>query len=110
MDQKAIFLIILGMALVTYGPRLAPAWLLSRRQMNPLLIRWLSFVPVAVLAALLLPGVLAPEGRVDVSWGNIFLWATVPCLILALRTKSFFGTVALGMLLIAGFRFFMAGG
>lgn len=107
MDQHTIFLVILGMAAVTYVPRLAPAWLLSRRELNPLLARWLSYVPVAVLAALTAQSVLAPAGSVDLSAGNLYLWAAVPCLILALRTRGFFGVVALGMGLVAGARFFL---
>ena len=48
-------LLILGMALVTYIPRVAPLLLLSSRQLNPHLMRWLEMVPPAVLAALLAP-------------------------------------------------------
>ena len=107
MDQHAILLAILGMAAVTYGPRLAPAWLLSRRELNPLLARWLSFVPVAVLGALTAQSVLAPAGSLDLSAGNLFLWAALPCFLLSLRTGSFFGVVALGMGVVAGARLFL---
>lgn len=107
MDQHTIFLVILGMAAVTYGPRLAPAWLLSRRELNPLLARWLSFVPVAVLGALTAQSVLAPAGSLDLTAGNLFLWAALPCFVLALRTKSFFGVVALGLAIVAAARFFL---
>ena len=107
MDQKLVFLVILGMAAVTYGPRLAPAWLLSRRELNPLLARWLSYVPVAVLGALTAQSVLAPAGSLDLSAGNLFLWASLPCFLLALRTRSFFGVVALGMGIVAAARFFL---
>lgn len=41
------------MALVTYLPRMAPLVILSRLKLPPLLLRWLGFVPVAVLAVLL---------------------------------------------------------
>jgi branched-subunit amino acid transport protein len=107
MDQTTVLLVILGMAAATYVPRLAPAWLLSRRELNPLLARWLSYVPAAVLGALTAQSVLAPTGSVDVSATNLYLWAAVPCLILALRTRGFFGVVALGMGLVAGARFFL---
>jgi branched-subunit amino acid transport protein len=107
MDQHLVFLVILGMAAVTYGPRLAPAWLLSRRELNPLLGRWLSYVPVAVLGALTASSVLAPAGSLDVSAHNLFLWAAIPCFALALRTKGFFSVVALGLAIVAGARFFL---
>ncbi len=107
MDQHTVLLVILGMAAVTYGPRLAPAWLLSRRELNPMLARWLSYVPVSVLGALTAQSVLAPTGSVDVSAANLYLWAAVPCFVLAVRTKGFFGVVALGMGIVAGARFFL---
>ncbi|HEY3315216.1 MAG TPA: AzlD domain-containing protein, partial [Bacillota bacterium] len=42
-----------GMALVTYLPRMLPLVVLSRFKLPPAVLRWLSFVPVAVLSALL---------------------------------------------------------
>ena len=48
-----LLLCILGMALVTLIPRVMPVTLLAGRELPPLLTRWLSFVPVAVMAALL---------------------------------------------------------
>jgi branched-subunit amino acid transport protein len=105
MDQKLILLTIAGMALVTYLPRMLPALALSSRRLNPWLERWLSHVPAAVLSALLIPSLLAPEGRIQASWDNLFLWAALPCFLLALKTRSFFGVVALGLGLVAGVRF-----
>ncbi|MCM0754976.1 AzlD domain-containing protein [Desulfovibrio aminophilus] len=107
MEQKVIALIITGMALVTYLPRMIPAMALSSRRLNPLAERWLSHVPAAILAALLAPSLLAPEGRIQASADNLFLWIAVPCFILAIRTKSFFGVVALGMGLLAAARLFI---
>lgn len=104
MDFQTLLLTVLGMALVTYLPRLAPAWVLSSRRLHPLVERWLSLVPPAVLAALLVPSLLAPEGHIDFSAGNLFLWAAVPTFLLAWKTKSFFGAVALGMGLVAAGR------
>lgn len=105
MDPKLILTTIAGMALVTYLPRVLPALALSSRRLNPWVERWLSHVPAAVLAALLVPSLLAPEGHVQASWDNLFLWAALPCFLLALKTKSFFGVVALGLGLVAGVRF-----
>ena len=50
-----LLLCILGMALVTLIPRVMPVTLLAGRELPPLLTRWLSFVPVSVLAALVAP-------------------------------------------------------
>lgn len=107
MDQQTIFLTILGMALVTYIPRLAPAWVLSSRNLPPAVARFLSFVPTAVLSALLLPSLVVTDGHLDASSQNIFLWAAIPTLLMAWRTRSFFGAVATGLVLVAGARLLM---
>jgi branched-subunit amino acid transport protein len=101
MDQTTIFLAIVGMGVVTYLPRLLPVWVLSQRTLPPLAVAWLRFVPVAVLAALLLPGLVMPEQRLDLSFNNLYLWAAIPAIVVAWRTRSFFGTVLVGMGLVA---------
>lgn len=106
MDQQTIFLTLCGMAAVTYLPRLLPALVLSSRRLPEWVERWLSFVPACVLAALLFPGVLAPGGSLDVSTDNLFFWAALPTCAVALATRSLFDTVAVGMAVVAGARFF----
>ena len=53
-----ITLVILGMALVTYLPRLLPALVLDRIQFPAWFNRWLKSIPYAALGALIFPGVL----------------------------------------------------
>lgn len=103
-------LLILGMALVTYIPRAAPLLLLSSRELNPLLMRWLEMVPPAVLAALLAPELLlrkdsAGEAQLFFGLDNIFLLAAVPTFIAGWLSKSFFATVAVGMGCVALLRY-----
>lgn len=107
MDQTTIFLTILGMALVTYLPRFLPAWLLSSRRLSPLVEAWLRQVPVAVLSAMLLPELVIRNQRLDFGPGNIFLLAAVPTILVAWKTKSFFGAVLTGMAAVAAARFFL---
>lgn len=104
MDQHTLFLTILGMALVTYVPRALPALALSSRTLHPAVRRFLSFVPVAVLAALLLPSLLVTDGSLHFGRENIFLWVSLLLLPFCVRTRSFFGTVAAGMALVAAAR------
>lgn len=51
-------LLILGMALVTYLPRLLPAIFLDRFQFPDWFQTWLKSIPYAALGALIFPGVL----------------------------------------------------
>lgn len=105
MDQRAIFLTILGMALVTYVPRLLPVWLLSSRSLPPLVIAWLRYVPVAVLAAMLFPAIVIRDSQVDLGLSNLFLWAAFPTLLVAWKKRSLFGSVIVGMIVVAVVRF-----
>jgi len=108
MGQTLIFLTILGMAVVTFVPRLLPAWLLSSRRLSPSVERWLGFVPCAVLAALLAPSLVLKDGALDLAPGNMFLLAALPTFIVAVKTRSFFGTVAVGMGAVALLRLLMS--
>ncbi|MGE4290768.1 MAG: AzlD domain-containing protein [Desulfovibrio sp.] len=108
MDQRTLFLTILGMALVTYVPRALPALALSSRTLHPAIRRFLSFVPVAVLSALLLPSLLVQDARLDISGENVFLWVSLLLLPFCIKTRSFFGTVAVGMGLVALARWWLA--
>ncbi|HBX69873.1 MAG TPA: AzlD domain-containing protein [Chloroflexi bacterium] len=105
MEQKIIFLTILGMGAVTFLPRLLPVWVLSSRKLPPLVIAWLRFVPVAVLSAMLLPALLVQNGQLDFSSSNLFLWAAIPTFLTAWKTRSLFGSVIVGMLVVAVVRF-----
>lgn len=96
-----IFLTIAGMMLVTFLPRVAPVWFLASRSLPPLAAAWLRYVPPAVLAAMLLPSIVAPEGVVDLHWRNLYLMAAVPTLLVAWKTRSMFGAVLTGMALVA---------
>jgi len=106
MDQKVVFLTFLGMLAVTYIPRMVPLVALASRSLPEPVVRWLSHVPVAVLSAMLFPALVLDGKDFDFSPDNYFLWAAIPAFLLAWRTKSFFGTVALGMGLVAAGRYF----
>ena len=98
--------LIAGMTLVTYLPRVLPLWLLSSRQLSPAVMRWLEMVPPAVLAALLAPSLFLRTGddgaeRLFLGLDNVFLLASVPAFLVAWRARSFFGTVAMGMASVA---------
>ncbi len=101
MDQQTIFLTLLGMMAVTYIPRALPVLALSRRALPETVIRWLGFIPVAVLSAMLLPSLVAPEKALDFSSDNIFLWAALPTFLVSWKTRSFVGAVVTGMACVA---------
>ncbi len=105
-----LILTIAGCALVTALPRILPLMYLSVESLPKASLKWLSFVPVAVMAALLFPDVLTrPQDNgstsLFLSIDNTYLLAAIPSLILAWYTKSFFGTIACAMGMVAGLRY-----
>ncbi len=58
-----IWLTIFGMAIVTYATRVIPL-LTLRGQPSPQLARFLSYVPPAIFAALIVPALFAPNGNI----------------------------------------------
>lgn len=92
-----IYLTIIGMALVTYAARVA-ALLLLRRELVPWLQRWLSFVPVAVFTALILPPLLTRTagGQSVLAFGPALPAGIVGALV-AWRTSNVLLTIAAGM-------------
>lgn len=92
-----IWLTIALMSAVTVVPRLLPVWLLAGRTLPPLVVSWLRYVPVAVLAAMLAPSLLLVEGRLDLSWSNLYFWVSLPTFAVAWKTRSLFLTVITGM-------------
>ncbi|MDO9582093.1 MAG: AzlD domain-containing protein [Desulfomicrobium sp.] len=108
MDQQTIFLTILGMMAVTYVPRALPLLALAQRTLPEAVIRWLGFIPVAVLSAMLLPSLVATDRGLDFSAENIFLWAAIPTFVVCWKTRSFIGAIVTGMACVALGRLFLA--
>ena len=67
----------------------------------PALLRhWLSFVPVAVMAALVGPDVFFYEGHFNAGTSNLFLMVSLPSLLVAWWGKNYFVTIAFGISLV----------
>ncbi len=105
-----LILTIAGCALVTAIPRILPLMYLSVESLPKLSLKWLSYVPVAVMAALLFPDVLTRtesggNTQLFLSFDNTYLLAAIPSLLLAWYSKSFFGTIACAMGMVALLRY-----
>ncbi|NLY72737.1 MAG: AzlD domain-containing protein [Tissierellia bacterium] len=66
--------LVLGMALVTYLPRLLPLYLLSDKTIGRRFARFLSYIPYTSLSILIVRGVIsADKDMLLASLGGIFL-------------------------------------
>lgn len=72
-------------------------YVLTRMEIPKVLIAWLRYVPVAVLSALIIPGILTANRQVYVAAGNTYLLASIPAFVIAWRTKNMMLTVTVGM-------------
>jgi branched-subunit amino acid transport protein len=102
--RLTIVLTILGMAVVTYLTRAPLLLLLARPLLRPRLQLWLRLIPLAVLPALALPMVLAPEGQLAVGPDNPRLWGALVVVALAAVRTNFLATVAIAVVTVAAIR------
>jgi branched-subunit amino acid transport protein len=71
------------------------------QEMPPLLRRWLRYVPVAVLAALVAPAALAPQGRLEI---GTHAGAVLAGAVVAWRTRNALWAILGGMAVFWFFR------
>ncbi|MCG0276657.1 MAG: AzlD domain-containing protein [Thermosediminibacteraceae bacterium] len=98
MDSRNYLLLLLGMAFVTYLPRLIPVMILSKRNIPEVLVKFLKFIPVSVLSALLLPNILMVDNKINLSSSNTLLVTSILTFPLAYKTRNMFLTVIAGMI------------
>lgn len=78
--MKSYLPLILGMAAVTYIPRLLPLITLTNRELNPLLRRFLTYIPYTALSTIIVKGIIDLDGRMLVAtliglvFGGILSW------------------------------------
>jgi branched-subunit amino acid transport protein len=92
-----LWLIVIGMGLITYAIRLSLFLVLDWITISPALRRGLHYVPTAVLSAIIFPEVLRPQGVLDLSLGNPRLLAALVAAAVAWRSRNVLWTIAAGM-------------
>ena len=101
-----VLLVILGCALVTVIPRIAPFILVKNVELPQPVIKWLSFIPICILTALVADSVIIQEqSELMIDWHALSV--IIPTIIIAICTKSLSITVLTGIILMAGVRFFL---
>jgi len=106
--QSKIIVAILLMSVVTFLPRFLPLFFLAKRKLSPLAENWLSYVPVAVLSALLGPVLFIKEGQFTLTLSsNPYFWAALPTFTVAMLTRNMVLSVLTGMGSMALLRLFL---
>ena len=97
MEQKIILLTILAMSFVTILTKAFPILILANRKLPSLLENFLRHVPVAILTSMIVQFVVVKNNSINFSLENIFIWASIPTIIVAIIFRSIFITVIVGM-------------
>lgn len=83
-----------------------PITFLKGDSLSPILRRWLDFVPVAVMAALVGPDIFIYNGKFNISTTNLFLLVSIPTLLVAWKSQNYFLTIAVGIGLVIVARYY----
>lgn len=90
--------LILGMAIVTFIPRVLPMLVLSNRSVPDKISKWMSFIPVSIFAALIFSDIFFWEGQFTVDpIHNIKLIPSVIVFFVAYKTKNLLWSMVLGI-------------
>lgn len=95
-----VYLLILGIAILTYIPRSFPIVYLSDKELPKWLVEWMKFIPAGIFAALICPGIFTNNGALDLSFSNIELIASILVFIVALKKKSLGLSIVVGVITI----------
>lgn len=99
-----IWLLILSLAAVTLIERISFTLWVGRWSIPPWAERGLGYVPVTVLSALIMPGILRADGLLDLTLLNPKLIAGIVAIVVTQITHNVLLTIIVGMLVFWGMR------
>lgn len=104
--ERNILLAIIASALVTALMRVVPVLLLSRFRMPPSVQQWLSFIPAAIMAAIITAELLG-KPAMTTSGISISLLAAAIATLVGILSRSLFATVLAGMVAFTGLSYLL---
>jgi len=107
MSDWVMWSVFIAVGLGTFVMRVSFIELYGRWRMPPLLNRALVYVPASVLAALVLPAVVYPNGHGDFTIANPQIPAAILAALVAWKTRNTLLTLGVGMVVLWGLRWAM---
>ena len=105
MVSKYLLLAVIFSGLVTWVPRVIPFILAKYKGLPTIVERFLKFLPVSIIFALILSSVTT--GKIgafpQIKWLDLI--AVFPTAFVAFRYRNLVGTVLFGVILVAALRF-----
>ncbi len=91
------WLMIFGMALVTFSVRYPVLAIVGKMTLPPAMLRALKYVPAVVLTAIIVPEVFIRENRLDLAPSNAHLIGAIVATLIAWRSNNLLWTIVGGM-------------
>lgn len=82
---------------MTYLTRTTFLYLFRNLVLPDYISRSFRFIPIGILTAIVMPGLLILDGQISLSWNNFYLLAGLASAMAALRWRSMFASLAAGM-------------
>ncbi len=92
-----LWLTIIVIGLITFALRFSFIYLLGKYDIPAWAQRLLSFVPIAVFSAIIIPELALPADRPSLAWLDARFFAGLVAIVVAWRTKNVVLTVSAGM-------------
>lgn len=96
----ALFWIIIGSAIVTWLPRIIPFIFVRSVELPPLFLKWLSYIPLCILSALVFESFWSMEAG-ELIWHRHIIFAALPTGVVAILSRSMTFTVFVGIICTA---------
>ena len=96
-DMK-IWILIVGMAIVTYVPRMIPLLMFSKKNLPSWLESWLKYIPVGIFSALVFPDIFIRNQMFSMTINNIELISSILVFAIAFKTRSLGLSVIVGII------------
>ena len=105
----AFIAIVIGCGIVTWIPRIVPFILVKKIELPKVIMRWLSYIPICILTALIVERIWIIDGKgfAAISIDLPFIYALIPTIIVAIWSRSLSITVLVGVIAMALVRYFI---
>lgn len=90
--------LIIGMAVVTYLPRMIPMVMAVRKEFPEIVKEWLKYIPVSIFSSLVFPEVFKGKTGLELSINNPQVIASLICFFTVYKTRSLGATVIVGII------------
>jgi branched-subunit amino acid transport protein len=104
MSDSSIWTVIVAMAIANFAVRFVPMAVVSRMELPRPVMRWLSYIPISVMGAIVADALLRPEAEFVSPLSNPYLIAAIPTALVYYKTRSFLGAVVVGMIVFVALR------